>query len=363
MAFIYLLFCIVLTVQLFFYLFFFSRFAFSTIKKTALKKIPISVIICAKNEVENLLLFLPSIIHQTNTNFEIILVNDHSTDSTLEMMQSFKKKHSNIKIVSLTKGRSNKKKAITKGIETAKFEHLLFIDADCKPISKNWINEITSHFSESKSIVLGYGAYQKKPNSWLNKLIRFETLLTAIQYFSYAKIGIPYMGVGRNIAYTKSLFNKANGFIKHEHIKSGDDDLFVNQIATKSNTASCYSADSFTISKPHNSFKKWLYQKRRHISTATSYKPIHKLLLGLFYSSQFFFWFFSILLLATSFQWKTVIFLFSIRITIQYLVFGFSAKKLNERDLFLFIPFLELFLILIQMRIFIQNIISKPKTW
>lgn len=358
-----LLFVIVIIIQLFYYIFFFSKFAFSDSKKIICEELPISIIICAKNESGNLTNFLPYIINQNYSNFEIILVNDHSTDNTLEVMQSFKNKNIAIKIVNLIDSNSNKKNAITNGINAANFEHLLFTDADCKPISKNWIREFSAHFNNNKSIILGYGAYQKIDNSWLNKLIRFETLLTAMQYFSYANIGLPYMGVGRNIAYTKTQFTNANGFSNHQHIKSGDDDLLINQIATKDNTAICLTSNSFTISEVHTSFKKWFYQKRRHISTATHYKPIHQFLLGLFYLSQFSFWFLGLLLLFISNNWTFILFLFSSRIIIQYFIFGISAKKLDEKDLFIFFPFLELFLILIQMRIFIQNMISKPKEW
>ncbi len=357
-----LLFYLTVSIQAFFYAIFFSRFAFSKSKKYATNKIPVTIIICAKNEAKNLTETLPFIIEQEYNPFEIILVNDHSTDNTLEVMQSFKDNYPNIQIVHLDKnGSGNKKKAITEGIKASKFEHLLFTDADCKPVSKQWISEMTSHFNERKEIVLGYGAYEKR-NSWLNKLIRFETLLTAIQYFSYAKSSLAYMGVGRNLAYKKSLFKKVNGFKTHQHVQSGDDDLFVNQVANN-NVSCCYSKDSFTYSKPHIHFKKWLYQKRRHISTANHYKPIHQFFLGLFYLSQFLFWFLGIFLLLTTSNLVFVSVLFGFRLFIQYLIYGFSAKKLNESDLFIYLPFLELFLIIIQLFIFIQNLFQKPKNW
>jgi glycosyltransferase involved in cell wall biosynthesis len=362
---LFFIFIIITATQVLYYTVFFSRFALSFSHNKAVKNFPVSVIICAKNEAKNLNEFLPLLINQNYTDFELILVNDNSTDDTLKVMENFKTKNSNIQIVNLINDSSkgNKKNALTKGIEAAKHEHLLFTDADCKPNSVNWIKEMTSHFNKKKSIILGYGAYQKIDHSWLNKLIRFETLITAIQYFSYAKIGLPYMGVGRNIAYTKSQFQKANGFTKHKHIKSGDDDLFINQIATKLNIACCYSQNSFTISKPHTKFKKWIYQKRRHLTTATSYKFIHQFLLGLFYLTQFLFWFLALILFLANFNWKIVLVIFILRILMQYLIFGFSAKKLNESDLIILIPFLELFLIIIQLRIFMQNLISKPKEW
>ncbi len=363
---LYIAFVLTVITQLLYYFVIFGQFTFfEKNKKNISKLLPISILICAKNEAQNLRQNLPFICCQEHANFEIILVNDHSTDETLEVMNSIKTEFNKvaITIINLTNSKSNKKNALTTGIERAKNNYLLLTDADCKPNSINWINEMSANFNNQKTIVLGYGAYQKIEKSWLNKLIRFETLLTAIQYFSYAKIGLPYMGVGRNIAYTKDNFNKTKGFSSHKNIKSGDDDLFVNEIATNKNTAICYSENSFTISKSHTNFKKWLQQKRRHISTATHYKSTHKVLLGLFYVSQFLFWFLAIVLLTIGFNTNTILLLILIRIGFQYIIFGLTAKKLDEKDLILSIPFLELFLIVIQMSIFIQNLISKPKHW
>ena len=222
---------------------------------------------------------------------------------------------------------------------------------------------MTSHFSNDKIIVLGYGAYKKIKNSFLNKIIRFETLLTAIQYFSYAHVGLPYMGVGRNLAYTKDAFFKVNGFTNHSHIRSGDDDLLINEIATKNNTATCLSHQSFTISEPKRTFTKWFHQKRRHVTTASNYKPIHQMLLGLFYLSQFLFWSLAIILLAFSFNWLIVTILLAIRLIIQYIILGKVAEKLNEKDLFLLFPVLDFTIVLLQFGVYTSNLISKPKSW
>jgi len=359
-----LLFFTIVIIQVFFYVFFFSKFAFSKSNKNIIKSsdLPISIIICAKNEAVNLKNFLPYIINQNYNNFEVILVNDHSSDNTLEVMEGFKKEFNIIRIINLNKNESNKKNAVTQGVKAAKYENLIFTDADCKPNSNLWINEMSSHFNEKTKIVLGYGAYKKVNESWLNKLIRFETILTAIQYFSYAKVNLAYMGVGRNLAYTKTLFNNANGFKSHENIKSGDDDLFINQVANN-NVSCCFTKESFTISEPHTNFKKWIYQKRRHISTATTYKPIHQFILGLFYISQFLFWFLSFYLTIFKEFNIVILTLIVLRIALQYIVFGLSSNKLNEKDIIIYLPFLELFLITIQMRIFMQNLFSKPTNW
>ena len=249
MALLYI-FAIVVLINCVFY-FLFSIFLFSNSSPTEKSEFfPLSLIVCAKNEAENLKTHIPFWLDQEYPDFEIILINDASTDNSLEIMETFAKKHSCIKIVDVENNEAfwgSKKYALTLGIKKAINERMVFTDADCKPVSSNWLKEMSSKFTKEKQLVLGFGSYQKS-SGLLNKIIRFETLLTAIQYFSYAKAGIPYMGVGRNLGYTKKLFFDANGFSSHIKIPSGDDDLFVNQVATKKNTALCFSKDSFTNS-------------------------------------------------------------------------------------------------------------------
>lgn len=359
-------FVVVASIQVVYYGVLFGSFSFKEEKTSKQKSSPVSVLVCAKNEAKNLKQFLPSILNQSYKDFEIVLINDASIDDTLEIMEAFAEKHDNIKIVNVKNIEAfwaNKKYALTLGIKAAKHDHLLFTDADCQPVSNHWISEMASHFSNENTIVLGYGAYNKIKNSFLNKIIRYETLLTAIQYFSFAKLGIPFMGVGRNLAYSREEFFKTNGFIKHIDIRSGDDDLFINEAANSKNTSICYTKDSFTTSNPKTTFNQWFRQKRRHISTANNYKFIHKSLLALFYISQILFWTLLTILLINQSYWQFALSLLAFRLIIQYLSIGFSAKKLNEIDVLYLLPLLELFLIGFQLTIFIANLISKPKYW
>ena len=363
---LFYIFIVVVIIQIIYYLFIFGKFSFLKKQEITPKNIPISVIICAKNESKNLKSFLPSILEQDYPNFEIVLINDGSSDKTLRVMEAFKANHGNIKIVDVKTIEAfwgNKKYALTLGIKVATHNFLLFTDADCKPVSNQWLSEMSSQFNNSKSIVLGYGAYKKVKGSFLNKLIRFETLMTAVQYFSYALIGQPYMAVGRNLAYKKELFFEASGYINHMNIKSGDDDLFVNQIANSKNTAICFSNESFTESIPKKTLNDWIYQKQRHVSTAKHYKFKHKVLLTLFYLSQILFWILATVLISTLSFWKIVVTLIAVRFIVQFLSLGYASKKLNEGDLIPFYPILEVFLISAQFFIFIKNLIIRPKHW
>lgn len=359
-------FIVVVIIQIIYYLYIFGKFSFLKKQELTPKSFPVSVIICAKNEAKNLKIFLPLILEQNYPNFEIVLINDGSNDKTLKVMKAFKANHYNIKIVDVKTIEAfwgNKKYALTLGIKVATHNFLLFTDADCKPVSNQWISEMSRHFTNSKSIVLGYGAYKKIKGSFLNKLIRFETLMTAVQYFSYALIGQPYMAVGRNLAYKKELFFEASGYMNHMKVKSGDDDLFVNQIANSKNTAICFSKESFTESIPKKNLKDWIYQKQRHVSTAKHYKFKHKVLLTLFYLSQLLFWILAALLISTLTFWKIVVVLVAVRFIVQFLSLGYASKKLNEGDLIPFYPILEVFLISAQFFIFIKNLIRIPKHW
>ena len=354
----------VVLVNCIYYIFFF-KFSFSDILDNKEDgAFPVSLIICAKNEAENLKNHIPFWLGQEYPDFEIILINDASYDDTLEVMESFAETNSCIKIVDVENNEAfwgSKKYALTLGIKKASNQRLIFTDADCTPSSTHWLQEMASHLKDDKQLVLGFGAYQKLPGL-LNRLIRFETLMTAVQYFSYAKAGIPYMGVGRNIAYTSKLFYDNNGFMSHMDIPSGDDDLFVNQVATKKNTAICFSEESFTYSVPKKSWKAWFFQKKRHVTTVTRYKLKHKILLGLYYASELLFWVLTVTTLLLI-DWKLPTIIIAFRLLIQYIIIGKAALKLQQKDLIPLLPFWELFLVFTQLSIFISNSTSKPSKW
>ncbi len=366
LIFLFYFFIAIVAIQFFYYVVVFGKFAFTACAKNNLKKIPISVIVCAKNEEDNVQKYIPILAEQDYPDFEIILIDDASSDATLDIFEEFEKQYSNIRLVKVVNNEAfwgNKKFALTLGIKAAKKEYLLFTDADCYPTSKNWIREMSSNFTAQKTIVLGYGAYEKIAGSFLNKLIRFETLMTVVNYFSWAKIGRPYMGVGRNMAYKKEEFFKVNGFINHMKIRSGDDDLFINEAAKGSNTTICCSPDSFTYSLPKTTFKEWFIQKRRHLTTASHYKAFDKTQLALFQFSQIAFLLLATLLLALQFQWIIVASLVGFRYIFVWTTLGLSAVKLKEKDVMYWLPIVEIVLLFTQMNLFVTNLFAKPEHW
>ncbi len=359
-----ILFSAVVLLNVIFYLRF-SKFTLSSVPAELAKNdFPVSVIICAKNEAENLKENIPLFLEQDYPHFEIILINDASSDETQEVIDAFVESDPRVKKVEIQNNEafwSNKKYSLTLGIKKAKHSRLLFTDADCKPASNQWIRLMTAPISEEKQLVLGYGAYEKR-KGLLNGLIRFETVMTALQYFSHAKAGMPYMGVGRNLAYTSQLFYDTRGFMSHMQILSGDDDLFVNEAATKENTAIVFQTEAFTYSKPKESWGDWLRQKRRHVSTAKFYQTKHQWVLGLYYSSNLLFWVLGILSFILV-DWKIPLTLIIFRFTLQYMFIGKGMKLLQEKELLPWIPFFEVFLVSIQLTIFILNSKSKQTRW
>ncbi len=357
---------VVVGIQFIYYVFIFGRFSFAKAQQINVNSTPVSVIVCAKNEAENIKKFFPILMSQNYPTYEVVLIDDASTDETLELFEAYEKEYANVKVVKVQNNETfwaNKKYALTLGIKVAKYGNLLFTDADCVPNSSNWISHMSSQFSEKKQIILGYGAYEKIKNSFLNKIIRFETLLTATQYFGWAKTGKPYMGVGRNLAYQKELFLSSGGFVNHMKIRSGDDDLFINQVSNSSNTAVCYTPESFTYSEPKKTFSTWFNQKRRHVSTAKMYTAFDRFQLGLFYLSQLLFILITIILLALQHEWLLVLGLVILRYLFTWISLGYAARKLHEKDTMIWYPIIEIILIFTQLNVFFTNLFSKPVHW
>jgi len=329
----------------------------------------VSVIICAKNEALRLQGLIPEILNQNYPEFELLVVNDHSSDNTAQVLEFWQKKDARVRHVPFTSAETDlagKKAALSLGISSASHEILLLTDADCLPSSVHWISQMTAPLSGEKSVVLGYGGYKKK-TGLLNALIRFETTLTAGLYLGQAIAGQPYMGVGRNLAYKKDFFLAQNGFASHKHLASGDDDLLINQGATGDNTAVILDPLAYTVSEPKQSWRSLFRQKRRHLTTAHFYRKPTKLFLGL-YSGSIILFYLCVLLLLLMTPFNVLVYaplftLFILRCV--FLIAGMKPifKKFQTTDLGFWIPLLEPLLICLQLIIFVRNRMSKPTHW
>lgn len=346
-------------IQLFYYLRFFRLIAFyRPKKKVSSQQHPVSVIICARDEDENLACNLPGVLVQNYpTTYEVIAVNDNSVDDSRYILQELKKTFKSLNIIELTQEAKlikGKKYPLSIGIKEAKHEVLLLTDADCVPASEYWIQKMQDAYDDGIEIVIGYGAYHKSPGL-LNKLIRFETFHTALQYLSFALAGNPYMGVGRNLSYKKDLFFRNKGFSSINHIPSGDDDLFINKVATRQNTAVIIDPEAITRSVPKRTWREWMRQKARHYTTAKFYKSRHKFMLGLYAGTQFFFY---PLFIATAivYDWRLALALFVVKLAVQGVIWKKAMKKMEEQDLWPWFVFLDIWM-------FIYYIFFAPALW
>lgn len=352
--------------QIFYYLFFYARIIFNikNNKTKNTKEKEVSVIICAKNEENNIKKNLINILEQNYSNYEVIVVNDSSTDNSEKVLEKLKEKYPHLYTTFIKKTHfvHTKKLPLTLGIKAAKYEYILLTDADCFVASKDWITKIQENFDEKTEFILAYSGYEKT-KGFLNKLIRFDTLFIALQYFTFAMAKIPYMGVGRNLAYRKSSFFKNKGFEKHLDLMSGDDDLYVNEFANAKNIKIELDEETFTYSKTKETFRKWFSQKRRHFLTGKRYKLKHKILLGGEILSRILFYILFIILLIWHFQITLIFLFFGIRFLIQQIILFFATKRFKEKDLLYFGFFFDVLLLMNNILVVISNILKKKRRW
>jgi poly-beta-1,6-N-acetyl-D-glucosamine synthase len=257
---------------------------------------PVSIIVCARSEYDNLQQLVPALMEQDYPEFELVLVDDASWDQTTSYLEELEKTQpEKVNAVFITdemkKHYLGKKLALTLGIKAAKHELLLLTDADCLPLTREWIKHMVQpyHNNPDTEIVLGYSPYEKE-DSTVNLISRMDNLFTAMSYFSFAVARNPYMGVGRNLSYRKSLFFRLKGFASHLHIAPGDDDLFIRDAATENNTAYTLNPGSFVSTKTKSTFKEWFLQKKRHNFVGKYYLTKHKLYLGFCAFTHAMFW-------------------------------------------------------------------------
>lgn len=372
----------------------FSKFYFKkNIASSANKPLPaLSIVICAKNEAQNLSQNLVYILQQNYKTFEVIVVDDGSDDASLLVLADYKTRFPFLNILNLDKNApkilQGKKQALTAGIAAAQHDWVLLTDADCRPRSVHWAREMmeTAVF-ENKEIVLGYSPLgaetlisaqknqtligvamteTKSSAPILTAWIRLETIYTALQYISFAHWGLPYMGVGRNILYKKSLFLENDGLTAHADLHSGDDDLFVRDVATAANTTVCLAANTFVDSAAKTTWRGYVQQKTRHLSTSTSYKPLIQILLGVLSASHLLVYIFGITYCFFYFNISMVqyniLLLLVLRWLVQVVQLFCVSTILKEKNIatFFFVFDIMLFLYLFAMSF---SFLKKDKKW
>ncbi len=310
---------------------------------------PLSMVLCARNEAENLRRNLPALLAQRYpANCEVLVVDDRSTDETPAVCKGLKSPQKEVvfRVLRLEGPKpedSGKKQALAAGIAEARYEHVLLIDADCRPASPLWARLMATPFLRSCDLVLGYSPFVRRPGL-LNAFQRFEGLWTAIQYLSFAFRQMPYMGVGRNLAYAKSLYRAVGGFAGHADLPYGDDDLFVQDASNRASLAICLHPQSFVWTETLPNWRAYWRQKRRHLSASNRYKRRDQVLLAVLSSGLVLHVGLGYLLLPFYPWWAGGALLF--RYVLVWPLALRLSRKLGQADLGRYWPFYELLLVL-----------------
>jgi poly-beta-1,6-N-acetyl-D-glucosamine synthase len=326
---------------------------------------PVSIIIAARSEGRNLKKNLAAVLEQDYPNFEVIVVNHQSIDDSRFILLHFKDKYPHLKVIELEKNhhqKVGKKLPISLGIKGAKNEHLLFTDADCVPSSDQWLKKMASRFTDKKEIVIGYGPYIPK-KSLLNAIIRFDTAWIAMNYLGLARRSMPYMAVGRNMAYSQAVYHRVEGFKSHYSVLSGDDDLFIQDAAKNKNYDTCLDPDTFCYSEAKETWQDWITQKQRHYSTSKHYKVFKKWMLGIYPLSLLILLVsFVTLLFNEQYRWWCLG-AFALVFVLKWIVQGMIYQKLKEKRFVAFLPFLEIGYFALLPYLFYRTERNRKDTW
>ncbi len=345
---ILIVFGVCLLIQLLYHWLMFSRVAFHKNHhhpKTDGELEPVSIVLCARDAYEYLVELIPVLLGQDYPDFEVVIVNDCSDDETEEYLKDLERREPRIKPVQLKQHLNffnGKKFPLSMGIKSAQNDLIVLTDCNCMPSNNQWLRSVVNCYGKNTEVVIGYSPFFQK-KGLLNQLMRFDALQNALLYLSAALKGHPYMGIGKNLSYRKELFYRNKGFTSHYTTSVGDDDLFVNQVATKKNTEVLIDADNVIHTTPTSNFHLWMRQKSSRYSTIPQYSASTRLMLSLFYISQFLFYASFIALLCLSpaftitngavFYIPILVFFFLLRYGSQLIIYHKSSKHLGEKGL------------------------------
>ena len=347
---ILLIFGISLIIQLLYHWAVFSKVAFYKNKrrqKTNGEWEPVSIVLCARDAYEYLSELVPALLSQDYPDFELVIVNDCSDDETEDYLKDLERREPCIRPVQLKQHLNffnGKKFPLSMGIKSAQNDLIVLTDCNCMPTNDQWLRSIVNCYGKNTEVVIGYSPFVHK-KGLLNKLIRFDAVQNALLYLSAALKGHPYMGIGKNLSYRKELFYRNKGFISHYTTSVGDDDLFVSQVATKRNTEVLIDPENAILTTPTGNFRQWMRQKSARYSTVRRYSARARMMLSLFYASQFLLYgsFIALIALCTKpafaitggslFYIPILVFFFLLRFGSQLFIYHKASKRLGEKGL------------------------------
>ena len=318
----------------------------------------VSIVIAVRNGHHEFMSFLNRMLEQDYPLFEIIIMDDHSDPGMLDELNAFVQQHSQIRLIQST-DKPGKKNALVQGIQQASFPMILCTDSDCYPKTSKWISGMVRH-ADLNTVVLSYSPYQKQ-KGLLNLWIRFETLITGMQYLSWASLGKPYMGVGRNLLFPRKWFLYAQPFSEVMHIPYGDDDLLVQRASAQLNIVSSINEETFVYSQAATDWTTWWRQKHRHMSAGHHYQASSWLKPGLMGVALTGHWF--IFPLVWHQMYPGLLICFITALILRWIRYVTWTQKLGERDTIPFYPLLEAAYALYLAVMGVYTLFNRKKTW
>lgn len=331
---------------------------------------PVSVIVYTKNESYNLKKYLPSLLTQNYPLYEVIVINDGSTDESDDILKLFENEYKHLYhtfIPQESKYLSRRKLSLTLGIKAAKNDILLFTEADCHPLSENWITTMVRNYTEKTDLVLGFCAYRKN-KGFLHKLVSYDNLINGLEYISSALKNNPFSGNGKNLSYRKQLFFEHKGFSKSLSLHAGDDDLFVNETANNINTHVEYSKNSITEMAPVERFSTWKNMKISRAATQRHYKGGQLLFYRIGKATSLLFLFSVIGSIVLGIVGNPVVIgiallCYILSFITKAVVLSKSAKMLQQKTSVVLLPLLEIVQPLFELYIYIYRVFKGKKDY
>jgi len=333
---------------------------------------PVSIIICARDKGEVLAKNLPALFDQKYPEFQIVVVNDASSDETEDILQQFEHRP-NFYHTFVPKGVrsiSARKMAMTLGLKAAVYDYVLFMDVAGIPESDVWIATMMRNFDWRGSVVLGFASFKDK-KGFRNQLVAYDNLFSTMQWMGLALSGKPYRATSVNLAFKKELFFKNNGFASNLSLRSGDDDLLIGEIATRNNVKIEVSTDSKVEIETRSPWYDWKEKTFSLFPTARQYKFGIKLLLWLENLTRslcylLFLYLIVMCWLSGSYAWFLVsALLFLTRYAVQLVVVNKSASQLKEPHFYLLLLLFDASLPVVRgfMRLFNRSRRHNNYTW
>jgi cellulose synthase/poly-beta-1,6-N-acetylglucosamine synthase-like glycosyltransferase len=325
---------------------------------------PITVIVAARNEEGAMPSLLEALSHQRHRPESIIIVDDASTDATAEIVRDWSRTHPNVRLIQVTEPIPPRKKhALTTGIAAAPTDLLAFTDADCTP-GPGWTEGLASaagpdsRENTRQRMIISYSPFKSNSGA-LNLFSRFETFITGYMTAAAVGLGRPYMAVGRNMCYRKSLFEAVDGFEHSTASLSGDDDLLVQHVAREDAAEIVHLFDpaAYVPTSAPQTWRQFCRQKTRHTSAGRFYPAAIKAQLALFQATNVLLWISPVVI-----GWPGAVML-GVKLVLQGVFLSDAERLLNDRGYVRALPLLDFGYALYNLIIAPIGLLRMPRRW